>query len=346
MPPHVTEEEIQAELDEMKRSGRNHTPRSVRGSFFTPQRLRVMVITVLIIAILLCAFVWISNLRTDTEKDGYIININDLYESEGQGGLVLAFDPTFNEEYKSLIGLGYGDVDSIRGGSMLELLGTDLTMFAKFQDFALNGEMASQYEGNAGQANFDEYYCNKYYLKNTGTQTIKFRLNLKVTQNINGALHAARFMIVEGNSVSGYDYQIFATPNKETGEKEVAAVREQRGSSGVTYEYFTNPHIIGDNVTTNKQEAWLCNKLEVNSNTGFYQYTSCDVDQDGKLVSGEYYEIQPGETVCYTICVWFEGSDPDHNNDIIGGGISFSVDYETEDYVIYLCEREKELLNA
>ena len=345
MPVTVTEEEIQAELEEMKRTGKNHTPRSVRGSFFTPHKLRVLVITILIIAIMLCAFVWISNLKTATEKDGYIININDLYEGvEGQSNLVLAFDPTFDEEYKSLVGIGYGDVAQMKGGSMLALLGTDMTMFAKFQDFALNGDKASQYEGNAGQANFDEYYCNKYYLKNTGDTTIKFRLNLKVTQNINGALHAARFMIVEGNSVIGYDYQIFATPNRTTGEQEIAATREVKGST-IRYEYFTSPQYKGGGVTDNVNDAWLCNKLEVNPYTGFYQYTSCDVDKDGKLKSGNYYEIQPGETVCYTICVWFEGSDPDHNNSIIGGGISFTVDYETEDYVIYLCEREKELQN-
>lgn len=346
MPVQVTEEEIQAELEEMKRTGKNHTPRNVRGSFFTPHRLRVMIITVLVIAILICAFVWISNLKTAKEKEGYIININDLYEGgTSQDSLVLAFDPTFDEQYKQLVGLGYGDVAQFKGGSMLALLGTDMTMFAKFQDFALNADKASQYEGNAGQANFDEYYCNKYYLKNTGDTVIKFRLNLKVTQNINGALHAARFMIVEGNSITGYDYQIFATPNKTTGEKEIAATREIKGST-VRYEYFANPYNLGGSVTDDVNNAWLCDKLEVNPNTGFYQYTSCDVDTDGNLTNGEYYTILPGETVCYTICVWFEGSDPDHNNNIIGGGISFTVDYETEDYVIYLCEREKELQNA
>ena len=49
--------------------------------------------------------------------------------------------------------------------------------------------------------------------------------------------------------------------------------------------------------------------------------------------------------MCYTICVWFEGSDPDHNNSIMQGGISFTVEYETEEYVIYICEREKQLQN-
>ena len=343
MPPQVTEEEIQAELEEMKRSGKNHTPRSVKGSFFTPHRIRVIVITVLIIAILLCAFVWISNLRTQNEKDGYIINISDVSKGN-DSNLVLAFDPTFDESYKTLIGLGYGDVGNLRGGSMLNPLGTDITMFSKFQDFALNADKASQYEGNAGQANFDEYYCNKYYLKNTGSTTIKFRLNLKVTQNLNGALHAARFMIVEGNSITGYNYQIFATPNKETGDKEVAAGRKVNGSSEC-YEYFADPYSLGGSVTDDVNNAWLCDKLLVNPTTNYYQYTSCEVDADGNLVSGEYYEIQPGETMCYTICVWFEGSDPDHNNDIMKGGISFTVEYETEEYVIYLCEREKQLQN-
>lgn len=353
MPVQVTEEEIQAELEEMKRTGRHHTPKSLKGSFFTPHRLRVIVIGVLLIALSLAAFVWISGLKTDQEGKGYIINILDDMNEEAkdkQSKLQLSFDPKFdpnNKDYfDSLVGLGYGNVGSLQGGSMMKYLGTNETMFRKFQTFSLNDEIASEYEGNEGQYNFDEYYANKYFLKNMSeTETIEFRLNLKVTQNINGALHAARFMIVTGKTVEGeknLDYKIFATPNKLTNKEEYAATRIKSTSSGDVTEYFTNPQSTTNNATEDFNLAWLCEKLLVNEDTGFYHYTSCDVDDEGNLVSGEYYKIGPGETLCYTICVWFEGSDPDHNNSIIGGGISFSVDYETKEYVKYWTTLKKQ----
>ena len=68
---------------------------------------------------------------------------------------------------------------------------------------------------------------------------------------------------------------------------------------------------------------------------------SVRLDEEGTVLSGEYYTLAPNDTVCYTILVWFEGSDPDHNNTIIGGGISFSIDYETEEYLHYLSELRK-----
>lgn len=332
----VTNEEILAELEAMKKSGKHHTPKSVRKNKDTNRRLRIILIIVLIISILICSFVWISSIDGDIKKDGYIINVDDYKDYYGtEYALELAYDPTFSDHYKELVGLGYGQVDQLQGGSMFESLGTNTTMFDKFKQFAEDEEVASQYEGNEGSANFDQYYCNKYYIRNTSNQYVKYRLNLKITQNINDTLHAARFMFVSGDD-NNYNYQILATANKETGEKEIAATREVKTASYLGPGYFTNPNLVDVDyhTTLNKEEAWLCDKLEMNAETGFYQYQSVVVAPDGKVISGDWFELAPGASTCYTVCIWFEGSDPDHNDSIKGGTLSFSISYETEAYVI------------
>ena len=345
----VTQEEIQAELDAMDAAGKHHTPRSARKRRVNTKTIKWLLIIALIIAILLSMFVWVSSLQDDYEKDGYIINIDDIGKIDGSSStLELAFDPTFDPGYMSLVGLGYGDVSRLKGGSLFEGLaadenGNEITMFKKFSDFAKSDEAASQYDGNKGTANFDQYYCNKYYLRNTGDTTVYYRLNLKITQNISGALHAARFMIVtEDNQNPGkYHYQILATQNTETFEREVAASKEVSTATYKGPEYFTNPNKSDINISSRDiKDAWLCDKLMVNPDTGYYNYISGQLYENkttGETYqSGVWYKLEPGQSTSYTICVWFEGSDPNHNDNIIGGGISFTISYETQDYVQYV----------
>ena len=82
--------------------------------------------------------------------------------------------------------------------------------------------------------------------------------------------------------------------------------------------------------------------LKKDKETGYYHYYSCERDSKGKVTDGKMYKLKPGESVCYTICVWFEGSDPDHNNSIMGGGIEFSINYETEGYLKALYELKQQ----
>lgn len=353
----ISKEELQAELDAMEAAGKHHTPRKsinrkVRGNI----NVKKLSLVVLGIVVLLTIFVFLTSLAIEADresdrrkKSGYVIKIVDgEFYGEQSSKLELAFDPTFDKGYHELLGLGYGDVGRYQGGSLFADLEMNTTMFDKFKDFVENKEAASTYEKDEGSANFDEYYCNKYYLRNNGKETIYYRLNLEITENNNNALDAARFMIVTGEEYlkpdgTKYNYQIFATPDKE-GKQEVAANRKVSSASYNGYEYFTNPNKEGEVATRDSKDAWLCENLIKDKKTGFYNYFSCVRSETGEVLDGEMYKLEPGETVCYTICIWFEGSDPDHNNDIIGGGIKFNVKYETEEYLeyMYFSEKEKE----
>ena len=165
-------------------------------------------------------------------------------------------------------------------------------------------------------------------------------------------------MIITESADGTLNYQVFATPSTgayfvndpqyagggyvdfdpaNVGKNEIVAYKEASTANGPVKEY------IGTNggLTYDEKDAWRCTNLTLDNNHGFYHYASCELDEKGTPTSGEYYKLEPGETTCYTILVWFEGSDPDHNNQIIGGGISFSIDYETEEYLKYLYELRK-----
>lgn len=164
-----------------------------------------------------------------------------------------------------------------------------------------------------------------------------------------------------------YSYQIFATPKtvraKDEKGKEYAPVDErgfhtyQQGDiqEEVAYaidysvanatlpykDYFASP--TGNPIVTSTEldntegyqhttkdinKAWKCTNLKYNSLTTFWNYQSCKVNEENKYVEGISYKLSPGEITTFSLCVWFEGSDFDHNNSIIGGGITFSINYE------------------
>lgn len=330
MTGNVTQEEIDAELAALESGGRiSRANRNIDREVNAHKRTKIIIIVILAIVVLLCLFVWLSSLSANQKNDGYLIQIvdKDNFYGNQSSQLKLAYDPNFTEEYLTLVGLGYGDVGALQGGSLLSNLEMNTTMFNKFKEFAETASMASVYEKNEGQANFDQYYANKFYLKNEGDTSISYRLNLEIVGNRKDALDAARFMIVTGDEMSGYNYQIFATPDKD-GNQEMAAYAKSSSTEG-NFLYFTNPNLDGDVTSRNDDDAWLCENLVFDSETNFYNYLSCEDD-------GVYFTLAPQEVVCYTICVWFEGSDPDHNNSIIGGGVEFAIKFETEEYVKYI----------
>lgn len=344
----ITQEELQAELDAMQASGNRVAPsKRIDKKVKSHRNTKIIIVFVIAASLLLSMFVLISNLAGELAKDGYIIKIKDSKEfykgetPEDYGALQLAFDPTFDEKYQKLIGLGYGETTEFRGGSLFSSINIDETMFEHFKDLVENKTVADKYEKDEGSANFDQFYANKYYIKNVGTKAVYYRLNIEINQNNKNALDAARFMIVTGEADTGYDYKILATPNKETGEGEMAAYRELRTATSL-YEYFTDPNKNSNEVSSNRAEdAWICDNLVKNEENGFYNYFSCERSATGEIVSGEMYKLEPGESICYTICIWFEGSDPDHNNSILGGGIEFSINYETEEYLVALYKEKQ-----
>lgn len=361
MNDEVTQAEVDAELNEMNAIGKHSIPhKRINRRVNRRRNIRLIAMAVVLVSLLLCIYVWLRSAVGGAISDGnggaYRINVGGFESS----GLQLAFDPDFNEGYLTLTGLGYGNVDSLQGGSLLDKLAMNTTMFDKFKNLAEKESMGSIYDGSFGSANFDQYYANKFYIRNVSDKPLIYRINLEVTGNTNNALDAARFMLVSGDSVSGFNYEVFATPvveydvyNKrvldENGntvykdEAEIAAWTYKTTATMNEKLFFANPNTAKVLQTKIEEEAWRCTNLELDSETMFWHYYSLKIDKDGYIYNRNneqltsesmltkengVYELQPGQSECYTFCVWYEGSDPDHNNSIKNGGMEFTINFE------------------
>ena len=285
--------------------------------------IKIVLIVIIIITLFISLFVLISESKNKNFNDGYTIIIN--YSDYEEHDLKLGFDPTFDTYYNQLVGLGYGTVNSNIGGSLLENVEMNITMFEKFNS-VIKGEKIPLLERNENTEKFDQYYCNKYYIKNIGNHDKYFRLNLKITKNIKNALGAARFMIATGDEATGFKYSVLSV--SEDGEKEVVASKNVVESDYIGPLYITDPNKNNNLLTKKIEDAWFCEPLLFDAKTGFFHYYSMIDNED------DLYVLKPNETMAFTICFWLEASDKDHQNEIIGGSVSFSVIYETLDYML------------
>lgn len=285
--------------------------------------IKIALIVIIIITLFISLFVLVNETKKNNDNEGYTIMIN--YSDHEEHDLKLGFDPTFDTYYNKLVGLGYGTVDSNIGGGLLENVEMNLTMFEKF-NAVIKGDNVPSLEINDNEERYDQYYCNKYYIKNIGNQDKYFRLNLKITKNIKNALAAARFMIVKGDEVTGFKYSVLSV--SEDGEKEVVASKNIIESDYIGPVYITDPNKNNNLLTKKIDDAWICQPLLFDDKTGFFHYYSM-VDNEDDL-----YVLKPNETMAFTICFWLEASDKDHQNEIIGGSVSFCLIYETLDYML------------
>lgn len=285
--------------------------------------IKIALIVIIIITLFISLFVLVNETKKNNDNEGYTIMIN--YSDHEEHDLKLGFDPKFDTYYNKLVGLGYGTVDSNIGGGLLENVEMNLTMFEKF-NAVIKGDNVPSLEINDNEERYDQYYCNKYYIKNIGNQDKYFRLNLKITKNIKNALAAARFMIVKGDEVTGFKYSVLSV--SEDGEKEVVASKNIIESDYIGPVYITDPNKNNNLLTKKIDDAWICQPLLFDDKTGFFHYYSM-VDNEDDL-----YVLKPNETMAFTICFWLEASDKDHQNEIIGGSVSFCLIYETLDYML------------
>lgn len=285
--------------------------------------MKIILIAILFITLFMSLFVLIYDTKNKNDSDGYTIEIN--YSEYEEQDLKLGFDPTFDTYYNKLVGLGYGSVDSKIGGSLLENVEMNLTMFEKFNS-VVKGDTLLIFNENQEKICFDQYYCNKYYMKNIGSEDKYFRLNLKVTKNLKNALGAARFMIVTENENKELKYSILSVSNDDN--KEIAASKNIVEADYIGPLYMTDPNLTNTLTTKNIEEAWLCEPLVMDIETGFYNYYSTVSNMD------DLYILKPNEMMSFTICFWLEASDKEHQNEIIGGSVSFSIIYETLDYML------------
>ena len=173
--------------------------------------------------------------------------------------------------------------------------------------------------------------------------TVFFAVKLTIVQNANSALEACRFALVEVHdeenifNVEGRHYDrsgesftidVFAQPKsivQENGDKLIYQGHEEDSQEYVATTAtgtYTNEDVpLMKNPNKGKQdEDWKCTNLHYNNENKTWEY-------DSLVHENKVYSIPPHTEIPYVIGAWYEGSDPNHNNDIKGGFVSFQFSF-------------------
>lgn len=261
---------------------------------------RVKIIMLIIIIIMLLLSVW-GIIQMGIEENSFKIIVSG---ERPNAVLSLSFDSDFSDGGFSVIrGLG-SETSNQEGCSYAEDV-KDLV------DGLIDGTVNIKTEDN-GQAGRventgnDEFTASRFYLKYKATeynnQPIKVSMRINVTQNSKNALAAARFYFVKDFDNGNAEYHAIAL-EKNGGGNELFATTA-KGSDTYVKEPGTNTD-------------WVCENLKQ--------------DTDGTYYYEEVLTMSAGDVIGYCTAVWFEGSDPDHNDAIIGGYISFDITFTVVD---------------
>lgn len=254
-----------------------------------------------ILAIILLLLLW-GGIYTTADVNSYRIVVS----GKRQGVLSLSFEKEFaGTGFSVLKGLGVQSTDQAEGTSYSEGI-------KEYAEMVASGDIPMEIEknGQAGKAaanGGDEFIASKFYLKNVsdlGSDPIKYKLRINILENKKNALSAIRFLIVsdtEGEKIQ----EMFAQP-ADDGNQEKASTKFKGSTS-----YVENP--------LNPNEDWLCTNLELTENNNWYY--------DSYLCDEIVLTLAPQEVKGYSVCVWYEGSDPNHTNSIIGGYITFNITF-------------------
>lgn len=174
--------------------------------------------------------------------------------------------------------------------------------------------------------------------------TVFYGVRLKIKKTANDALSACRFAIVEVLdeekvfNVEGRHYDltgesftidVFAQPKsrvQENGDMLIYQGHEpdsQEYVATTVYGTYTDDEetSLFKNPNKDKQdEDWKCTNLHYNNESKIWEY-------DSLVHENKVYSIAPHSEKPYVIAAWYEGSDPNHNNDIMGGFVSFEFSF-------------------
>lgn len=280
-------------------------------------------------------------------------------------GLGLSYDPTYGHGYTSLSGKGImTESKSLKGMSFAtETLIDDngkvysnalhyLMSVASNDENGVDTNVTNQ--GQIGEANNkDQFLSSKFYLMNMQEEDklngndgiINYAIRLTITSNTNNALAACRFALIEvSNEETIYNYDEGTFNNEAFKMMIIAQPKIQLQPNGdylinkgdepdsqeyvcstVTGQYTNDPNVnLLKNPNKGKEnEDWKCENLHYDDETKSWYY---DTKKHGNE-DNQVFSINPKENKAYVVAAWYEASDPDHNNSIMSGYVSFSFTF-------------------
>lgn len=256
---------------------------------------KITVIVVTLVVLICCIGVFFYSLA---ENSSY-----DIMAIDRGGNLTLSFDPEFKTGYSVITAHGTEKMSGDEGGTYSEI--------EDYVNAIINGEVGMNVTKNGQDAKAqsggsDDYSVAKLYLKNqtmTGDDVI-YKLKINIYDNKREAFSAARIMVcmIDGGNVKK---TVYAQPGDDgTNEKVATSFR----GADTFYKDELGLDWICESFKKNKQSEWYYDSLEM---------------------KGVTYTLKPQQSQEIVIAVWYEGSDKNHTDKIVGGSYSLSVIFET-----------------
>jgi len=254
---------------------------------------RFKIFLIVLLAIMIPLMIW-GMFELMKEDGGYKIRVGPGSEFR----LSLSFDKDFKDGGHSVLDCSVNHTSNNEGGNYDDI--------EKEIEDLISGKTAvdiGQGGNNAVTRGSDQYMVNKFYLRSTelpGGQALKYAFRIYIDDIENNALAAARIYVMTDIDNPAYTiHDIMAQPRPD-GTAEYLAT-EGKGSDT----YVKDPKT---------GEDWVCQNLKQNDE-GVWYYES------------DISFLQPSDACGYCVAVWYEGSDPDHNDSIIGGAFTYTMEF-------------------
>ena len=223
-------------------------------------------------------------------------------------------------------------------------------LFSLASDDERSVQVESSDNGQKGEANGDEFLATKFYLSNTlepdplsgSDGTIEYAIRIDVTENEKNALSALRFGFIKVEDETNiydvdsgqYDnscFQMIVVGQPKMEEQENGDILMYTGNELGSEEYVSTT-VMGQYTTDknaqlfknpnkgHEDEDWKCSNLHLDPKSNQWYYDSYEHEDIS-------FKIKPGEDHPFVVSIWYEASDPNHNNDILGGYVSFIITY-------------------
>lgn len=168
------------------------------------------------------------------------------------------------------------------------------------------------------------YICYSFYIKNISpTNPCLYNFDIKITKNTKNVASAIRFMVIESdenckNEV--YSAKVYAQ-EKEDGTAEFVSYNDcVQNQEALSLNLLNSGNSLLQTNTTFPFVGNVINE-ETGEDMGLYA-----VREKGKRLSHDSY-------VKYTILAWFEGTDLQCVNAVLGGKCVFSLNFELTEYL-------------
>ena len=168
-----------------------------------------------------------------------------------------------------------------------------------------------------GEGTKDYFIATSFYLKNTSNEPISYKEIITLDRSMKGMDKAIRVLVIK--DIEPPDDGDFGTITVYAAPKEDGTLEEVVPPGGAMSAY--RPKTIGD------YEGFSFNDEDIREDGVWMTKAFLG---GGYVMNSDFYPLEMGEVIKYTIVIWLEGQDEQCVDDILGGQVKIAVEFATE----------------